>query len=446
VAPPLDVLLRSLAELVAIPSVSADPRRAADVRAATEWLATRIEAAGGEVELVETSRAPLVIGEVRASSNAGSAPTVLCYTHLDVQPPDPLELWDSDPFTLTEREGRLYGRGVADSKSHVLALVEAAHMLAADGGLPVNVRFALDAEEEVGGDSIVRWAADDTRGADVAVILDGAMLRAGQPALWLSVRGMLYFHVRVRTGDVDMHSGAFGGAALNAVHALTQALGGVVARPDGRLPDALRAGAEAPGPDEREGWSERPDGATALGGYGAEPMDGAALEDFHLRTTREPALDVNGIAGGSPDLVKTVLPVEARANVSIRLAPGQRPDDIRPAFERLLRDAAPPGARIDVKLLNRADPASTDAHAPALLLARESLGTSFGTPAILVANGGTLPVYAAFAGRGIPVVATGFAVAAEANAHAPNENVRAELLPRGVDAVAALYASFAGLR
>ena len=210
--PSHEELRAQLAELIAIPSVSADAAHAGDIVAAADWVAARIRAAGGEADVVPWNGGrPLVIGEIRASERPESAPTVLCYAHFDVQPPDPLELWESPPFELTKRDGRLYARGVADDKGNLFVLVEAARQLAEAGELPVNVRFGFDGEEEVGGDSIVQWVEQDERGADAAVILDGAMARRGQPVFYVGVRGMLYLHLRVRTGTTDMHSGMFGG-------------------------------------------------------------------------------------------------------------------------------------------------------------------------------------------------------------------------------------------
>ena len=160
--PPHEALVEELAELIAIPSVSADPAHADDVRRAADWVVARITAAGGSAEIQERGERPLVIGQVPASSGDG-APTVLVYAHLDVQPPDPLELWESDPWTLIERDGKLFARGVADDKAHLFMLLEATSLLAAAGELPVNVRFAIDAEEEVGGRSVVDWVEEDTR-------------------------------------------------------------------------------------------------------------------------------------------------------------------------------------------------------------------------------------------------------------------------------------------
>jgi len=440
-------LRAQLAELIAIPSVSADPGHAGDIEAAAAWVADRIRGAGGIADVVPWNGGrPLVIGEVAASERAESAPTILCYAHFDVQPPDPLELWESPPFELTSRDGRLFARGVADDKGNLFVLLEAVRQLAAAGELPVNVRFAFDGEEEVGGDSIVHWVEQDERGADAALILDGAMVRRDQPQFYVGVRGMLYFHLRLRTGETDMHSGMFGGVALNALHALMRALSRVVAGPDGRLPEPLRAGIVPPSEEELGAWAALPPGAEALAQYGATPIALGAAEDLYLRTFADTALDVNGIAGGSPELVKTVLPVEAHANVSIRLAPGQDPDRIRTVFERLVREGVPDGAELEIELRNSARPAMTPPDAPAVQLVADAFERVVGARPLLVRSGGTLPIYAALVSRGLPTLATGFGVEHEANAHAPNENVPEEAIVLGVETLREVFKGLAALR
>jgi len=438
-------LTDELAELIAIPSISADAERWDDVRAAGHWVRDRIVRAGGEAELVETETLPLVVGELPASSAPEHAPTVLCYAHFDVQPAEPLDLWESPPFELDARDGKLFGRGVADDKGNLLILLEATAQLHAAGELPVNVRFAFDGEEESGGHAIVDWVERDRGRAEAAVILDGGRIREDLPAFYLATRGMLYFHVTVRTGHTDMHSGMYGGAAMNALHALMRSLAGVLAGPDGRLPEPLRAGIAPVLDAERTDWTRLPAGAAELASYGAAAMDARAADEFHTRVYTEPALDVNGIAGGSPDLVKTVLPVGARANVSIRLAPGQDPDEIQAAFERLVHEAAPVGAHVEVVLRNRAHPAITPADAPAVRLAADAVERVLGHRPLLVRSGGTLPVFAGFSARGLPTVTTGFCVESEANVHAPNENVPADVLEVGVAAMREVFTSFAEL-
>ena len=433
VTPSQEELQRQLAELIAIPSVSADSDHAADVERAAAWVADRIRGAGGTADIVPWNGGrPLVIGEVVASERPESAPTILCYAHFDVQPPDPLELWDTPPFELTPRDGRLYARGVADDKGNLFMLVEAVRQLAEAGELPVNVRFGFDGEEEIGGDSIVQWVEQDERGADAALILDGAMARRGQPVFYVGVRGMLYFHLRVRTGTTDMHSGMFGAAALNAGHALITALASVLPGADGHLPDELRAGATPPSDEELSAWAQLPPGTEQLSHYGAVPIASGATDEFYLRTFADTSLDVNGFASGSPDLVKTVLPVEARANVSIRLAPGQDPDEIRHAFERLVREATPAGAELEITVRNRAHPALTPTDAPAIRLAGDAFEHVVGARPLLVRSGGTLPIYAGLVRRGLPTLATGFGIESECNVHAPNENVPEDALEVGV--------------
>jgi acetylornithine deacetylase/succinyl-diaminopimelate desuccinylase-like protein len=438
VAPSHEELRDALAELIAIPSVSADPSHAQDVEAAAAWVVDRIRAAGGEADVVRWDGGrPLVVGEIAASRRPETAPTVLSYAHFDVQPPDPLELWETPPFELAERAGRLYARGVADDKAHLFMLVEAARQLAAAADLPVNVRFALDSEEEVGGSSVGEWFAADVRGADAALVFDGDMLKDGVPTFTTALRGLCYFHVRVRTGERDLHSGLYGGAALNATHALLQTLAAVLPK-DGRLPEPLRAGVLPPLTEEVESWLALTPGDEALAAAGAMPADAAAAQEFYVRTWAEPSVDVNGLAGGSPELVKTVLPVEARANVSIRIAPGQTAVEVTETFERLLREAAPEGAEVDVELHSRSEPALVVPDAPALVLAREAFEGVFGSESLLVRVGGSIPVVEAVVGRGIPAIVTGIATK-DANAHAPNECFPAEYLTLGVDAVRETY-------
>jgi acetylornithine deacetylase/succinyl-diaminopimelate desuccinylase-like protein len=445
VTPSHEELRDQLAELIAIPSVSADPDHARDVETAAAWVADRIVAAGGSAEVVPWNGGrPLVIGEVAASSNPADAPTVLTYAHFDVQPPDPLELWDTPPFELAERDGWLYARGVADDKAHLFMLVEAARQLAANDELPVNVRFAFDSEEEVGGQSIVEWVGADERGADAAIVFDGDMFKRGVPTFYTALRGLCYFHVKVRTGERDLHSGLFGGAGLNAMHALMQTLSSVVPR-DGRVPEPLRTGLRPPTSEELESWRELTPGGEMLADVGVQPADARAAEEFYIRTWAEPAVDVHGIAGGSPDLVKTVLPVEARANVSIRIPPGQSVTEITEIFERLLREAAPEGAEVDVTLQSKGEPAQVPPDAPAVTLAREAFEQVLGNESLFVRIGGSIPVAERIVRKGIPAIVTGIATR-DANAHSPNEKFPSEHLMLGVDAIRETYRRLGELR
>ena len=433
-----------LAEFIRIPSVSADVERVGDVRDAGEWVCDFVRRIGGQADLRDWEGHPLAIGEIPASGGNGDAPTVVCYGHFDVQPPAPLELWQSEPFDLTQRDGRLYARGVADDKGQLFMLLKAAEALAREGSLPVNLRFCCDGEEETGGHSIVDFLAADERGGDACVIFDSAMLRPGVPLFNLSVRGLVYLHLKVRTGDRDLHSGVYGGAALNAMHVLSQIVGAVVAK-DGLLPEPLRAGIAAPTDEELAGWSELTPGAEELASQGARAMDPKAAEEFYVRTFAEPSLDVNGMEGGSPHLQKTVLPVEAHANMSIRLAPGQDPETIGPEVERLLREAAPEGAELEVERLSSSRPGLVDPESPAVQLGLDAFERVVGARPLLVRSGGTLPIVPALADKGIPTIITGFATP-DSNIHSPNENVISEYVELGARAAQELYRSFAELK
>ncbi len=437
-----------LAELIAIPSVSADPAHSDDVGRAAEWLAEFVRRAGGSADVVPTDTQPLILGELPASNghNRGQTPvpTVLVYGHVDVQPPDPLELWESDPFTLEERDGWLYGRGVVDDKGQLYILLKAAAELAAAGELPVNVRVTCDAEEESGGHQIVDFLAADERGADAAVIFDSGMTTRGVPEFSVATRGLVYFHLTVSTGSRDLHSGLYGGAALNALHVMSQILGTLQAR-DGALPEPLREGIAPPTDEEVAGWAELVPGPELLADAGARQAYPGAADEFYLRTTAEPALDVNGIAGGSPVLQKTVLPVSAEANLSIRLAPGQDVDTIAAAVERLLREAAPEDAEIELTRLGSSPPGLVPPDAPAVQLGLGAFEKTFGRRPLLVRSGGTLPIVPALADKGIPTIITGFGLP-ESSIHSPNERLLAEYVPLGLETAKELFRSLGALR
>jgi acetylornithine deacetylase/succinyl-diaminopimelate desuccinylase-like protein len=436
--------LEELSELLRIESVSADPERAGEVRRAAEWVRDFARRAGGEADLVETETFPLVVGEIRASGGS-DAPTVLVYGHVDVQPPAPLDAWESPPFEPTIRDGWLYARGAADDKGQLYTLLKAAALLASARELPVNVRVVCDGEEETGGHQVVDFLARDERGADAAVIFDSAMPRRGAPVFHIATRGLVYFHVTARTGERDLHSGVFGGAALNAAHTLMQTLHGVFPGEDGLLPDELRAGVVPPTEQELAAWKQLTAGSEILAARGARPADAGAAEDFYLRTWAEPAVDVNGIVVGEPHLQKTVLPVHAQANVSIRLAPGQSPDEIAPLFERLVRESAPEGADVDVERWSSAPPGLIPPDAPAIQLGLDAFERVLGARPLLIRVGGTLPIVPALADKGIPTVLTGFDLP-EGNIHSPNERLLVEHIPLAVDAATELFRAFADLR
>src|SRR5256884_3393808 len=213
-----------LREFVSIPSVSADPAHQDDLRRAAEWVRDFVKRTGGEAELVPHGERDLVIGDIPASTNGAGAPTVLLYGHFDVQPPAPLELWESPPFELEERDGWLYARGIADDKGQLYTLLKAAELLRGENALPVNLRVACDGEEEIGGHSIVDFLQADERGADACIIFDGGMSGGGRPGVGPGPRGPGGLHLKGRTRQRELHSGYYGGAALNAIHGVLQGL------------------------------------------------------------------------------------------------------------------------------------------------------------------------------------------------------------------------------
>jgi acetylornithine deacetylase/succinyl-diaminopimelate desuccinylase-like protein len=436
--------LEELASFLRIPSVSADPAHQADVEEAAAWVADKIRRAGGEADLVPYGKRPLVVGEIRASQDADAAPTVLAYGHFDVQPPAPLELWESDPFEATIRDEWLYARGVADDKGQLWMLLEAAGELAAAGALPVNLRVVSDGEEEVGGQSIVQFLEQDERGADACLIFDGGMENRNLPAISVATRGLCAFNLRVRTGARDLHSGMYGNAALNAIHALMQTLGGILPR-DGRVPEPLRAGIVPATGEERAGWEKQPPGPDVLADAGAVPYDGRAAEEFYLRTTAETSVDVNGILGGKPGLKNTTVVSEAQANFTVRLAPGQAPEQVVPEVERLLHEAAPAGATVEVEELEGSTrPGLVRPDHPVIGIAQDAFEAAFGIRPILTRSGGTLPIMPALADKGIPTILTGFALP-ESNVHSPNERMLVEFFPRGIATMKELYSRLGDL-
>ena len=436
--------VEELREFIAIPSVSADPAHLDDVRRAAEWVRDFVKQAGGEAELVPMGERDLVIGDIPANANGAKAPTVMIYGHFDVQPPAPLELWESPPFELVERDSWFYARGIADDKGQLFALLKAAQLLREQEALPVNIRVVSDGEEEIGGHSVVDFLEADERGADVCIIFDGGMTRAEQPEFGLATRGLVAFHLKVKTGERDMHSGYYGGAALNAIHVLMQGLSAVTARSNGLLPDQLRVGREALSQLEVDSLKSLPKGWEILDEAGATPLDGKAADDFYDRTWAEPSLDVNGIRGGKPEFVNTTLIVEAEARFTIRLAPGQDPETIAATVEKLIQGAVPDSAEVELIRENSAAPGVFSADSHAIQLGMEAFKKATGVRPLLVRVGGTLPIYPALAAKGIPTIGTGFALR-ESNVHSPNERLRVEDIDRAVAAASELYRSLAAL-
>jgi len=441
VIPPddLDALIHEAADWLRIPSISAGARNEPALREAAEWALRRVRAVGGECDLVETpGGAPLVVGELRA--NREDAPTVLIYGHYDVQDPGEESAWTTPPFEPDIRDGRLYARGACDDKGNFLPLLHVACAMADAGELPVHVRVLIEGAEETGNDDVNEWVLADERGADCVIVFDTGMLDEHTPALTVGTRGIVSAALEVRAGERPVHSGLYGGAALNAFHALHAALAAVLPR-NGRLPDELRAGVEPPTPEELATYANLPDGLSVLAEAGARPADPAAGAEFHMRTGADAALDVHRIRGGEP---RTIIPELARCDLSVRVAPGQDPATISSALETLLRGALPAGAELDYSAV-LASPSRFDPALPPLKIARGAMARALGREPALLRSGGSLPILVAFMERGIPAIVSGFALPPD-NFHSPDESFALASLDRGRRAARALFEDLARLR
>lgn len=406
-----------LTEFVRIPSISADPSHASDLVAAARWVARLVEAVGGTATLVEGTAPPIVRGLVPASDELGLAapPVVLLYGHYDVQPPGDLAGWHSPPFAPEVRDGWLYGRGATDDKGNLYALLKAVQRLRARRRLPVDVLVLSDGEEEVLGTSVCDHIADAGVSADAALVFDAPMISRDLPAFIVGGRGMVYLKVAVTGNATGLHSGLYGGAALNAAHVLIDVLRAVVddaaVLPDTAVPQSA---------DERATWDRLEPGDRVLAACVALPADARAAAEFYPRTLARGAIDVTSLSCGDPDRQANVIPATARAHVSVRLAPGQAAAETAERATALLRAAAPAGVRVDVETTSLVDASLVAAGSEPLRRARDAFERVLGVTPPLLRTGGSLPVVGALERAGIPVVLTGFAPA-EARVHAADE-------------------------
>lgn len=432
-----------LTKFLSMPSVSAVAEHAPDLARAAEWCANEVRRTGGTAEVRPGAVHPLVVGEIPPSPGHPEAPTVLIYGHYDVQPVGDLDAWASPPFEPTVRDGRLCARGACDDKGCLAMLLFAAQRLATAGRLGVRVRVLIDGEEESGGSSAEDWvAADpDLPDAAAAVIFDGPMIGPDRPAFYVGVRGLVYLRVTVRTAALDAHSGLYGGAAMNAAHVVLTVIEAALPK-EGRVPRELLAGVEPPSAAERTVWGSLPPGSDVLAGAGLAPADITAAEEFYLRTTGLPSLDVHGLESGDPAAVATVIPSMARATLSLRLAPGQDGAVVAPLLEKLLRDAAPPGAEVDVENMGTSQPALIDAADPVIWKAADAVEHAIGPRPVPVRIGGSLPIVSALTLRGLPVILSGFYLPDD-GIHSPDEGISLNHLDMGTRAAEAILTSLA---
>jgi acetylornithine deacetylase/succinyl-diaminopimelate desuccinylase-like protein len=416
--------LASYTEFLRFPSISALPKHFDDCRRTAEWLAGDLRALGAEhVEVSETEAHPIVYGDWL---HAEGAPTALVYGHYDVQPVDPLDLWDSPPFEPVVKGDRMLARGAADDKAQVHMHLRAAEaVLATRGNLPVNLKFIFEGDEEASSPGLDRWLeghAEQLR-ADVAVISDTEFFDGNLPAITIALRGIMYAQVNVVGSPFDMHSGGYGGVIQNPANALAWIIAALKS-PDGiiqipgfyddvvPLTDQEQA-ALAELPFDEESY-RRMLGVPALAG---EP-DYTVLE----RRGARPTFDVNGLWGGfEGEGSKTIIPAHAHAKISCRLVPRQDPRRIFELLKKHVETVAPPGVTVEVKSLGNGDPSLTPIDHPATQAAARALEATFGRAPVYIREGGSIPICASFENvLGLPVVLLGF-VQPECGAHAPNE-------------------------
>jgi acetylornithine deacetylase/succinyl-diaminopimelate desuccinylase-like protein len=434
--------MASYAAFLRIPSISGISEYHPDCRAAAAFLADDLRSIGVEhVEVSETGGLPIVYGDWL---HAPGAPTVIVYGHYDVQPVDPLDLWDSPPFEPVVRDGRMLARGAADDKGQVHMHVRAAEaVLVTRGRLPINLRFVFEGEEESTSPNFAPWleANRDRLGADVVVISDTPFFAGNLPAITLGLRGVVHGEIDVDGPSVDLHSGSYGGAVDNPINALA-AIIAALKGPDGRVrvpgfyDDVVPLG-EA----DRASFAALPfDDAAFLASTGAPALFGEAGYTTLERRGARPTLDINGIWGGfQGEGTKTIIPAHAHAKISCRLVADQDPHRIFEALRAFIAEVAPPGVRAAVTLLGTGRPSLLPIDHPVTRAAARAVERAFGRAPLFVREGGSIMAAADFGSvLGLPVVLAGF-TNPDDHAHSPNESMVLDNYERGIRAIAFLW-------
>ena len=441
-----DQILDELIEFARIPSVSTDPRHRDDMARAAEWVAARLREAGPiDVRTIATGGHPVVYGEWLGAG----APTLLVYGHYDVQPPDPLERWSSDPFAPEVRDGRLYGRGVSDNKGPMLIPLKVAQaFFATRGALPLNVKFLFEGEEEIGSRNLEPMIAANSRllRADAVLSADGAMWRSDEPSITVGCRGVAVLEFTLTGANRNLHSGRYGGSIANALHAMAEIVAGLHA-PDGRVAVAGFYDDVVPlNADERRAIADLGfDEAGFLSDVGAPAAFGEAGYNTLERQWVRPTLEVNGMWGGyQGEGSQTVTPNEAHAKLSCRLVPDQDPDRIRALVARHLETHVPAGVTLTLGgERHAARPYRIPSDHPGLVTAERVLEQVYRKKPLRVRMGSTLPVSELFKRLlGIETVFFSFSTTDEAF-HSPNEFFRVHRLHEGLEAWARYWESYA---
>lgn len=427
-----------LFELISIPSVSALPEHRADCRRAAGWLAEKLRGLGMDVQVVDVLDGghPVVMAEWLGRPGA---PTLTVYGHYDVQPPDPLDEWESPPFEPTVRDGFVYGRGADDNKAQHLASVLAAEHWFASGGPPVNLRFLIEGEEEVSGRSLPTYirANAERLTTDYLLIADGSFEAPGLPTVVTGLRGLLYTEIEVVGPRVDLHSGIFGGVAPNPFNSLAHILAGLKDRAGVIQIPGFYDDVEPPSPDELEEWKTVPITAELLRAeMGVTELAGEAGYSVLERMSTRPTLDVHGVMGGFTGAgSKTVIPARARAKVSTRLVPRQDPARVLAGLREAVARLATPGTQAHVVELGSAPPVRLAADHPGVDALRKAFSAAYGATPVLIREGGSIPVTIDFQeALDTRILVTGFGLPDDA-LHSPNERMSLDQYHRGLEAV-----------
>ena len=431
--------LERLFDLLRIPSISTQPAHAADCRRAAEWLARDLESMGFTASIRETPGHPIVVAH---ELSASSGPHVLFYGHYDVQPVDPLSLWETPPFepALVEdpdsRRRSVVARGASDDKGQVMTFLEACRALrAAKGGLPLKVSVIIEGEEESGGLNLLPFLkanAEELR-CDIALICDTGLAADGVPAITTMLRGLVGEEIVITAADRDLHSGIYGSAARNPIHVLATMIAGLRDR-QGRitLPGFYEDVRDVPA-STRDAWKQLGLGdALVLGAVGLSVPAGEQGYSALEQTWARPTCEVNGISGGYQDAgFKTVLPAQASAKISFRLVAGQDPEAIRASFRAYVEGCLPPDCSVSFSAHGSSPAASVPLEGAALQAALAALGEEWGRPAVTIGSGGSIPVVGELQqALGMNALLVGFA-RDDDRIHSPNERYDLESFHRG---------------
>ena len=439
--------LDELFELLRFPSVSADPKYKQDVLKTADYVAQKLKDAGADhVEVCETAGNPIVYGE--KGSDPGK-PTILVYGHYDVQPADPLELWETPPFEPTIRDGKIYARGSADDKGQFYMHVKAFELMVQQGNLPCNVKFMIEGEEEVGSSNLGIFvkANKERLKADVVLISDTSMISMEYPSLETGLRGLSYLEVEVTGPNRDLHSGVYGGAVANPATILAKMIASLHDENNHiTIPGFYDDVAELTAP-ERKALNEAPyDEAAYKADLGVDELWGEKGYSTLERTGTRPTLEVNGIWGGYiGEGAKTVLPSKAFAKISMRLVPDQHSNKITKLFTDHFKKIAPKSVKVKVTPHHGGEPVVTPTNSVAYKAAQKAITESFGKAPIPTRGGGSIPIVALFeAELGIKTVLMGFGLDSDA-LHSPNEKYDIVNYYKGIETIPLFHKYFAEL-